>query len=316
MTKIVIRKTIDEIIEKANIEDLIQNIEYAFTSYSDQKAVVPPVGTLSFKKPPGDVHIKYGYIEDDDYYVIKIASGFYDNNLINLPTGNGLNLVFNKISGMIEAILLDEGILTELRTAIAGAVVAKHLAPKKVHKIGILGTGFQARYQLKYLKNVVDCKEVLVWGRSQERLNEYKKDMEAFGFKIETTLNADDVAGSCNLIVTATPSTSPLLSLKNLQKDILITAMGADTEGKQELDEDILIAADLIVMDSTSQCQSHGEIHKTYKKNNLKNKMMVELGDIISKGFERHGDRIIVADLTGIATQDIQISKFLLENIR
>ncbi len=57
----------------------IQEIEEGFMAYSTGKAVIPPVGEMIFKDPPGDVHIKYGYLLDDDYYAIKIASGFFES---------------------------------------------------------------------------------------------------------------------------------------------------------------------------------------------------------------------------------------------
>jgi ornithine cyclodeaminase len=91
------------------------------------------------------VHIKYGAISGDEYFVIKIASGFYDNIKLNLPTFNGLMLVFSQKTGELVSILLDEGHLTNIRTAAAGAVTGKVLAPEKVFDIGVFGAGIQGR---------------------------------------------------------------------------------------------------------------------------------------------------------------------------
>lgn len=315
--KIVEKSTIKEIIDVASHSEMLPYIEHAFLSYSNQNAVVPPVGTLTFDAPPGEVHIKYGYIKSDPIYVIKIASGFYENAALGLPTGNGLNLVFDQRTGELKTLLLDECYLTDVRTAFAGAVAAKYLAPSNVNCIGIIGTGVQARLQLKYLKTVVDCKKVMVWGRSAEKLAKYKADMELEGFEIETTLESDDLAKACKLIVTTTPAKAPLLQADHLQPGTLITAMGADTPGKQELDIAVLEKADLIVMDSRSQCEHHGEIHKAFHLGRLGGKQMVELGELIASGnFDRKDEDIIVADLTGIATQDIQISSFVLDRLK
>ena len=135
------------------------------------KAVVPPVGELVLQDPPGDVHIKYGYLTDDDYYVIKIASGFYENPKLGLPSSNGLMLVFEQKTGELRSILLDEGHLTDVRTAVAGAIAARYLAPSNVSRIGILGTGIQARLQLQYLQPVTSCRDVIVCGRDQLKLD-------------------------------------------------------------------------------------------------------------------------------------------------
>ncbi|MHA2501008.1 MAG: ornithine cyclodeaminase family protein, partial [Candidatus Hodarchaeales archaeon] len=136
MTKIINLKEINEALKKI---DVVQSIEEGFVAYSQGKVVVPPVGEMIFQDPPGDVHIKYGFIEGDDYYVVKIASGFPENINLDLPSSNGLMLLFSQKTGELACILLDEGHLTNVRTAAAGAVVAKYLAPQEVNRIGILG---------------------------------------------------------------------------------------------------------------------------------------------------------------------------------
>lgn len=291
--------------------DPIQEIEEGFVAYSEGKVVVPPIGELNFSKPPGEVHIKYGYIIDDEYYVIKIASGFYESPKSSRFTIDGLMLLFEKGTGELACALLDECHLTNVRTAAAGAVVAKYLAPKNVHCVGIVGAGTQGRMQLEYLKSIVTCKDVIVWGINQQELDDYKKDMKPFGFSIQTTLNADDIASNCNLIITATPSTSPLLSAGQIQNGTHITAMGSDTPEKNELDPKILQKADIVVADSVSQCLLRGEIHHALKAGLLEQERIVELGNvIIDKNLQRASEeQITIADLTGVAVQDIQISK-------
>lgn len=291
--------------------DTLGIIEEGFKAYSQGKVVVPPIGEMLFDNPPGDVHIKYGYIRGNDYYVIKIASGFSENVKLDLPTSNGLMLVFNQKTGELASILLDEGYLTNVRTAAAGAVAARHLAPKTVHRIGIFGAGTQGRMQLEYLRHVTDCKDALVWGINQEELESYRKDMEPFGFNIRTTREAEDVAASCNLIVTATPSKSPLLKAEQIRKGTHITAVGSDTPEKIELDPKILRNADIVAADSISQCQSRGEISAALKAGLIENRDIVELGNVIQDDrlMRSFDEQTTIADLTGVAVQDIQISK-------
>ena len=145
MNEIIGRDEIERILPRV---DLLDIMEEGFAAYSRGEVTVPPPGELLFDDPPGDVHIKYGYIRNDDYYVIKIASGFYRNPELGLPSSNGLMLLFSRQTGCLTAVLLDEGRLTDVRTAAAGAVVAKYLAPKTVGCIGIVGAGIQARLQL------------------------------------------------------------------------------------------------------------------------------------------------------------------------
>jgi ornithine cyclodeaminase len=308
---------IDRIKEAVKTLDIIPSIAAGFVAYSEGKTVVPPVGELLFHDPPGDVHIKYGYLTGDDYYVIKIASGFYENPKLNLPSGNGLMLLFDQKTGVLLSILLDEGYLTDLRTAAAGAIAATHLAPKSVQRIGIIGTGTQARLQLRHLKQVTNCRDVVACGRDLDKLARYKEEMEQEGFWVTTTLSADDVASNCNLIVTATAATSALLQAHQIQAGTHITAVGADTPEKQELDPAILARADLVVADSLSQCVVRGEIAHALNGGFIQQSELVELGHVISG---RHPgrtaeDQITVADLTGVAVQDIQIAKAVYEMV-
>ena len=307
--------TLDQIKKVLPSVDLMAEIEAGFVAYSQGRAVVPPVGELIMKNPPGEVHIKYGYLADDDYYVIKIASGFFENSKLNLPTSNGMMLVFSQKTGTPEAMLLDEGYLTDVRTAVAGAIAAKYLAPSNVDRIGIVGTGMQARLQLEYLAPVTSCRDVLAWGRSDEKLNTYQQDMSDKGFTVTTATDAGDIMTSCNLIVATTSAEEPILSWTDqIRRGTHISAVGSDTEHKQELDAEILRNADLVVADSIAQNVVRGEIHQALKVNAIKEADLVELGSIIAgdaKGRESD-DQITVADLTGVAVQDIQISKAVL----
>jgi ornithine cyclodeaminase len=291
--------------------DPIPLIEAGFAAYSRGVVVVPPVGELVFDDPPGDVHIKYGYIKGDDFYVIKIASGFYDNPKIDLPSGDGLMLVFSQKTGVLDAILLDEGYLTNLRTAVAGAVVAKYLGPRQVSAVGIVGAGVQGRMQLDWLRRVRKFEEAIVWGLNEEELGAYRRDMESPGLRIRTTLRAEEVAAAANLIVTCTPATAPILKAEWIRPGTHITAVGSDTAAKQELETAILARAERIVVDSLSQSKLRGEVYKAVSAGAITRDRLVELGLVITdeRLWRASEEEITVADLTGVAVQDIQISK-------
>jgi ornithine cyclodeaminase len=314
---------VTQIFDLCQIKDTIERlnpimaIEEGFVAYSKGLAIVPPVGELIFQDPPGDAHIKYGYIINDDYFLIKIASGFYENVKKGLPPGNGLMLLFSRKTGELVCILLDEGFLTNIRTAAAGAVAAKYMAPKTVRRIGIFGAGTQGKLQLEYLNYIIKCKDVIVWGVNQEELDAYKACMEPRGYVIETTFEADDIASTCNLIVTATPTKAALLNANQIRKGTHITAVGSDTPEKNELEPAILQKADIVVADSISQCLERGEIYQAIKAGVLKKQQIVELGNVISnRDLQRSSDeQITVVDLTGVAVQDIQIAKAVYKQI-
>lgn len=297
--------------------NLTPYIEQGFIAYSRGEVVVPPVGELIFNDPPGDTHIKYGYIKGDEIYVIKIASGFYNNPQVGLSSSSGLLLVFSQKTGQLLHILLDEGYLTNVRTAIAGQIAAKHLAPAKVTAIGVLGTGIQARMQVQYLKTVTSCREVKVWGRTAEKVAEYARDMTAQGFNVTQADSPGHVASSSNLIITATPSVTPLLFAADIQPGTHITAMGSDTDKKQELDVGILARAEIVIADSVSQCKERGEISKALEAGVIAEADVLELGNYIANQHQekRKDSFISVVDLTGVAVQDIQIAAAVCERL-
>lgn len=307
---------LDQIKEALLKLDMFTAMEEGFVEYSKGNVVVPPVGELIFEDPPGDVHIKYGYIKNDDVYVIKLASGFFKNADLGLPSSQGMMLAFSQESGQPIAVLHDEGHMTNIRTAAAGAVTANYLAPENVERIGIVGTGNQAKLQLEYLHGIVDCNNVLVWGRNADHVKQYCAVMESKNFSV-TDSDLETLTRTSNLIVTTTPSTKPLINAEWVQPGTHFTAVGSDTPGKQELEAKILNKADLVVADSISQCIKRGEIAKAIAGKVIKKEKIIELGRIIA-GNEQgrtNDDQITVADLTGVAVQDIQITKAVLNSL-
>ncbi len=291
--------------------DPLPLIEEGFVAYSRGDVVVPPVGEMIFEDPPGEVHIKYGYIKGNDHFVIKVASGFYDNPRLGLPSGYGLMLLFSQKTGELEGVLLDEGYLTNLRTAVAGAVAARYLAPANVRCVGIYGAGTQGRMQLEHLRRVRSFEDVLVWGIDEKELDAYRSDMASTGLRVRTTLDAEAVAASANLIVTCTPATMPLVRAGWVGPGTHITAVGSDTPEKQELEAAVLGKADRVVVDSLSQSELRGEVFKAVQAGAIRREGLVELGRVIAdQSLRRASDEeITVADLTGVAVQDIQITK-------
>ena len=308
--------SLEEIRQFVDIPRLIQAIERGFVSYSQGRSEVPPVGFLHFDDPPGDVHIKYGYIHGGDYYVLKVASAFYRNTESNQAVNDGVVLVFSAQTGGIEFVLQDEGWLTDIRTAAAGAVAARHLANRTIDTIGIVGTGVQARLQLELLRNVVDCRKCLVWGRCQEKAQQMIDELhqepviQEWGIEISLANDLDQLIAKSRLIVTTTPASTPLIMSDRVQAGTHITAMGSDDHGKQELDSDLLAKADRVVADSISQCVDHGECHSAIRDRKIEASAVLELGDVISdpeKG-RTHENQITIADLTGVAVQDIEVA--------
>lgn len=307
--KILTREQIEKLL---SIKAVLKAVEEGFILYSRDETVIPPVGLLHFNNPPGDCHIKYGYAKEGKYYVVKVASGFPGNPEMGIPSNNGLMLLFCKNTGTLVSVLLDEGYLTDIRTAAAGAICAKHLAPKNITAVGIIGTGAQAYYQLKLLEFGTTCRRAILWGRDPAKTEKLKHHPDLRAWHIDIATDINQLTASCNLIVTTTSSRAPLLFADQIQPGTHITAIGADDIGKQELDAHLFTKATHIIVDSLSQCTLFGDTSYALHQNLISPCKLTELGTLIQSPITRSPTDITIADLTGLAIQDLQIATTLL----
>ncbi|CAB3804602.1 ornithine cyclodeaminase family protein [Paraburkholderia fynbosensis] len=310
--------TKDEIVARFDMERAVRMVEQGLIAYSRKTAQVPPIQNFRFESSNGECCIKSAYVDGAATFAVKVSSGFYNNPAAGLPSNDGLVMLFSAKTGAPVALLQDEGWLTCVRTAIAGQLVARALAPHEVHGIGIIGTGVQARLQLEYLRTVTSCRDVHVWEPNAERRLRFADDMSVFGFSVHAYESAEGVAINSNLIVTATPSREALLKSQWVQDGTHITAVGADGPGKQELDAWIVGRADVIVVDSIAQCSKYGEVSHALSAGLIQEERLIELGTLLASGKrgrdDSQGEQITVADLTGVAVQDAQIADSVVGN--
>jgi ornithine cyclodeaminase len=272
--------------------------------------------------------VKSGYVTGASHYVIKVASGGHP-----FPNNSGLMQLYSQSTGKLETILLDEGILTDLRTAAVGAVAAQILAPDILLRtennhgcIGVLGTGIQARYQLQYLAHVIKCRNVKVWGRTKENVQKYIQDMELDGWKVSPVDTPQDLLTDCSLIVTTTSSREPLLHYtgnNSIQHPLHITCVGSDATGKMELDPKLVANADLLVADCKLVTSERGEFEDALKQKLVSLDNVVELGKLIERkelhrqrntnGEEEEDCRLTIFDSSGVAVQDCVIAAMVNE---
>lgn len=260
----------------------------------------------------GDVDVKSAFVDGLPYFAIKIASGFYNNPERGLPVGSAMMVLLNSTTGLCEALLLDNSYLTDLRTGMAGAVAAKYLAPAAIDTVGVLGTGVQARFQVRCLALVRDFRRVIVWGRSESKAENYADEMRCEGaYDVSVAKSAEEVVRSCDVLVTVTASDRPLVRGSWLRGGQHITAVGADFPGKQELEASVLERADRLACDRLAQCLSNGELQHVAEDGRLPAGLdATELGQLTTgKAPGRAGDgEITVCDLTGTGVQDTAIA--------
>ncbi len=294
--------------------DAVACIERAFTALATQAVVLPPILRLDIEAHNGEVDVKTAYVPDIDSFAIKISPGFFDNPKLGLPSVNGLMVLFSAKTGLVEAVLLDNGYLTDIRTAAAGAVAAEHLSRKNAATAGIIGAGVQAGLQLQALTLVRPIERAKVWARDAAKAAAFAERMSArLGIDVEPVKSTEAAVRSCDIVVTTTPTTEPLIHAEWLSPGQHVTAMGADAEHKNELAPAIIAAADRYVCDRREQCARLGELHHALDAGVVDaDTTFPELGEIIAgKSAGRpSAEAITIADLTGTGVQDTAIATF------
>lgn len=304
---------------RAEIEALIDlpvaalSIEDAYRASSMGDVNLPPVGHITFPDYDADCHIKFGHMKGDRNFVIKIATGFPQNDQRNLPNGNGMLIVISAETGAVQAMLHDEMVLTDIRTGLGGAIASRALARRTSKHALIVGTGPQARRQIEAHAILMPQLSFRAWGRDAEKVAKLVADMSP---QCEVTPVTDLQAATrqSDIVITATGSTTPVLAAEWVRSGTHITAVGADAPGKQELEMALVARADLLAVDRISQCMDHGEVSHAVRSGLVQPEDLIEIGALLRSPERGRAEdaQITIADLTGIAAQDIAMANVVL----
>lgn len=290
--------------------EVINAIEDGFSSLSQDKVIMPSIMRIDFPEANGEVDVKSAAVRGLDGFAIKVSSGFFDNHKLGLSSLSGMMTLFSAKTGIPQAVLLDNGYLTDVRTGAAGAVAARHLARKSVLTVGVIGAGAQARYQMMALKQVRDFQRVLVYSLAGKEA--YVEEMsDVLSVEVRPMDRVEAVVRESEIVVTTTPAKEPYLKADWLHPGLHITAMGADAEEKQELYAEALGRADLLVCDRRSQAFRLGECHHGLEAGVLSSQSdAVELGEVTSdqQPGRTNDEQITICDLTGTGMQDTVIA--------
>lgn len=298
--------------------ETVQVIEDAFGALSDGGVVMPPVMSMELAAAHGEVDVKTAYVPGFAGFAIKVSPGFFDNPKLGLPSLNGLMILFSAKTGLVEAVFLDNGYLTDLRTAGAGAVAARHLAPDVVQTAGVIGTGVQARLQARAAHLVRPYQRLLVWGRDPDKAGACAADLARdLGCEVQVASTAADLVRDSQLVITTTPARQPVIDAAWLQPGLHITAMGSDQDGKNEIAPEALLRADLYVADRAAQAEALGELRAAIAAGIWDRGTPPELGDVIRGRAtgRRTQEQITICDLTGTGVQDTAIASHVMRRL-
>jgi ornithine cyclodeaminase/alanine dehydrogenase-like protein (mu-crystallin family) len=298
-----IRELVDADSARAVVKD-------AFRALQRGEATLANVISLPFIEPTGAAHIKAGHLHDDAVWTVKVSGDFYLGDGSG-TRHSGLMLVLSATDGSPVAVLVDNGYLTELRTGAAGAIAAELLAREDADTVAVIGAGSQARYQLDALLKVRTIETVNVASRSPEGAHAFVREIErTYGLTSQVFESVEHAVRGADIVVTTTPSRTPLVEADWLDAGTHVTAVGSDEPDKQELAPDVLARADVVAVDDRGQAAHFGELHHAIQAGFCAHEDVVTLGELLD-GTARGrvgADDLTVADLTGVGVQDAAIA--------
>jgi alanine dehydrogenase len=296
----------DLVKELVSFQEAANIVEEAFCEFYQGKSIVYPAVREMVEEYNGIFGVKSSYLIEGKCIGLK-AGGFWKNNeSIGKTNHQSTMLLVNPETG--EPIcLLDANYLTGVRTSAAGAVAAKHLARKDSRVVGMIGAGVQARTQLEGLLTLFPINEVLVFSRTEAGSAKFVEEIKRNGINATYLDSPETVVRNADIVVTTTPSFSPVIKTSWAREGTHINAMGSDTRGKRELDIDKI--PDKIICDLWEQSSIMGELQHGFSKNEVH----AEIGQITSgetPGRE-HRREITLFDSTGVAIQDLSVAAYV-----
>ncbi|WP_292367492.1 ornithine cyclodeaminase family protein [Methanoregula sp. UBA64] len=289
-----------------DLAEINRAVEAAFADHGRGLVQMPP--KLYVTLPKGDFRTMPAYLPSLDIAGVKIVNVHPDNPGQGLPSVMALTIILDTETGRPTAIL-NATRLTDMRTGAAGAIAARFLAPKKECVLGIIGTGRQAEAQVRATSNELAISGIRAWSRNPAHAEAFVARFREFDAKSVTLEQACD----CDVLVTTTPSRTPVVKNEWIHEGTHINAIGADAPGKEELDPAILHRARVFV-DDPAQAFHSGEINVPIRKGLYPPGMIAgTLGEVVTgKRKRERPDEITVFDSTGLAIQDLAIASIAL----
>ena len=298
-------------------QGMIDLMAETFAQLSQGKVVMPPILSMVIAEHHGEVDVKTAYVPGMDGFALKISPGFFNNPQLGLPSLNGLVVYFAAQTGLIKALFMDNGYLTDVRTAAAGGLAARASAPSVVETAAVIGSGIQARLQAQAAFLERPFSRLLVAGRNAGHAKACADDLNLyFDDKVTVeTADAETAVRSSQLVITTTPATEPVVQAEWLHPRLHITAMGSDQGEKNEIDPAAIVAADRYICDRFSQVEILGEWRAALASGLALPHQPIELGQVINGDAQAraHDDEITICDLTGTGAQDTAIGGYAFE---
>jgi len=307
-----------DVLDLLTLPDCIGAVERAFRLHAEGRTLGP--GVLGVPAVDGGFHIKAaGLIGDRSYFAAKTNANFPQNpRRFGLPTIQGTIVLADASTGVPLAII-ESGSVTALRTAAATAVAASLLARRDARTATIVGCGVQGELQLAAIAAVLPLQRAWVLDADHERAESMAvRAAASLGLRVEPAKDLRAALRESDVCVTCTPARRAFVMAADVPPGMFIAAVGADSQGKQEL-EPALVASATLVVDVPDQCAEIGELQHVLAAGLMtRAQVHAELADVVVR--RRPGrtrvDEITVFDSSGTALEDVAAAIAVYENAR
>lgn len=298
----------EEIRGLISMKEVIGTVEEAYRAFNSDQVEQPGYIGMHLPSPRGEIDFKLSYYKANEVISMKASSGAFADNVAihSLPPNMGTILLFSGKTGALVCVM-DGSLITGLRTGAAGAVSVKALARKDATKLTSIGTGIQARMQIRAINEVMKIGQIHAFDRSPASLSAFKADIESeFGIPVTMAQSMKEAVEQADILITTTRGAGPVIEAGWVKPGTHIVAIGADQQGKQEFDPEIFRHAK-IVNDSMTQCIGKGETQHALRLHIItQDQIHGEIGEILlgTKPGRENDVEITLFDSTGMAIQD------------
>ena len=307
-----------EVMELLTLDSCIEAVERAFRLHAEQQTFGP--GVLGLPTDDGGFHIKVAGLRGDPNYFAAKTNGNFPNNTrrFGLPTIQG-TVVLADASNGIPLAVMDSGSITMLRTGAATAVAAKYLARPDSRTATVVGCGVQGEIQLAAINAVLPLHRALLVDTDHARAEAAAARATArLGLRAEAAKDLRAALRESDVCVTCTPSRRAYVMASDIAAGTFIGAVGADSQGKQEIDP-ALVASATLVVDVIDQCAEIGELQHALAGGLMtREQVHAELGDVVAgrRPGRTRSDEITIFDSSGTALQDVAAAIAVYEKAR
>jgi alanine dehydrogenase len=307
-----------DVLDLLTLQDCIGAVERAFRLHAEGRTLGP--GVLGVPATDGGFHIKAaGLVGERSYFAAKTNANFPENpRRFGLPTIQG-TIVLADASNGVPLAIIESGSVTALRTGAATGVAAKSLARRDARTATIVGCGVQGELQLEAIATVLPLKRAWVFDTHHERAETMAKSASAgLGLRVEAAKDLRSALRESDVCVTCTPARRAFVMAADVPPGMFIAAVGADSQGKQEL-EPALVASATLVVDVLKQCAEIGELQHVLAAGLMtREQVHAELADVVvgRRPGRTRDDEITVFDSSGTALQDVAAAIAVYEKAR